>query len=155
MPEAPRSLCSSIITTCCRWRNTSPGPASTRRGARSLVQETELFLGGRVRQYYVETNLMVPPWVEFNWLAHGEPNAIRASVTAQQLEEGGPDGTWTWAIGILARELVAEADAKQYAIVDLQRYCLIPMELALMSHGGNGFLPKHLVALGVFRLRSH
>jgi hypothetical protein len=135
------------------WRKTSSGQSGARRQARSLVQETESFLCGRVRDRYVEQGLSVPPWAELNWLAHAEPSDVRARAAQQPGQE--TKGTWSWATGILARELVSNAGGKQDAMLELQRQCLIPMELTLMGQGGNGFLPKHLVALGVPRLRSH
>lgn len=119
-----------------------------------LAGRTESILAGQVRGRYVDEGLPVPPWAELNWLAHAQPSDIRACAAGRPgLNE--PTGTWPWALRILARELVAHADENQDPIVELQRQCLIPMELTLMGHGSVGFLPKHLVALGVLRLRSH
>ncbi len=141
----------------CWWR---AGPFSFRRATKSdrdakrCADECAAFLNGRALEIYGANGLLAPTWAQVNWIAHGEPTAIKDHVRSE-LGLRRPPGTWPWAITTMARELLARADNSNAAIRLLQRECLIPMEFALLRTDSGCFLPKHFVALGIPRLRSH
>jgi len=118
-----------------------------------LVDEIESFLAGNAVRPYLDSGLPVPAWANLNWLAHGRPAELRERV---RLESGlrRMEGTWAWAVSTVARELL-EAGREDAVVLCLQRDCLVPMELALLDQGGRGFLPSHLVTLGIPRVRAH
>jgi hypothetical protein len=119
-----------------------------------LVAEAEAFLGGRAVEVYRNCQVAVPAWARLNWLAHGHPREL----TGLARREWGllrPEGTWAWAVGTLAREILAGSRGDLAIVRLLQRDCLIPMELALMHEEGGAALPNHVVVLGLPRVRSH
>jgi hypothetical protein len=118
-----------------------------------LIEEIESFLAGYALRSYLDLGLAVPAWANINWLAHGRTADLRERV---RLEYGLErlEGSWAWAVSTVARELL-EAGREDSVVLRLQRDCLVPMELALLDQGGRGFLPSHLVAIGVPRLRAH
>ncbi len=119
-----------------------------------LLDETEEFLAGRVLLRYGEAGRPLPVWVAANWLAHAEPAAIEARVRYEAgLQRLG--GSWEWAVTTLARELVELAGRRPEVVRQLQRDCLVPVELAVLDQGRADLLPLHLVALGRARLRGH
>lgn len=125
-----------------------------RRAEKRLVLEIEEFLRGRVRLGFVMKGSAVPAWVEINWLAHGDPSEILARAR-EELGLKRPQGSWVWATSTLVNELFMDAGANADTIRQLQRDCIIPMEMALMSQTHQTMLPVDLVTLGVLRLRSH
>jgi hypothetical protein len=124
------------------------------RMAARLVEESEGFLRGRALATCLTTGTEVPVWAEINWLAHGQPSDIRDHVRSEYGLER-PTGSWSWAVTVLARELVACADEEEDTISLMQRDCLVPMELGLMHQVDGAVQPMHLVLAGVTKLRAH
>lgn len=127
-----------------------------RRGLGSIrcADECAAFLDGQALHLYETNGLVAPAWAHVNWIAHCEPTTIVDQVRGE-LGLHRPPGGWQWAISTIARELIEKAGASEVAIRILQRECLIPMELALLGGNSAGFLPNHLVTLGVPRLRAY
>jgi hypothetical protein len=126
-----------------------------RRRARTgrVLEEAEGILTGQARCRYHGT-AHPPVWTEVNWLAHADPAAIRDRVG---YESGlrRLDDSWEWATTTLARELLERAGWQRDVVVQLQRDCLVPIELTLLDDVGNDLLPRHLVTLAIARIRSH
>ena len=103
---------------------------------------------------YRARRLSPPAWVHLNRVAHALPSEI---ITRARSEMGlGPlTGTWAWATSTLARELLNGSGGDVTIVDQMQRDCLVPMELALMHPGREHVLPRHVVILGVPRLHAH
>jgi hypothetical protein len=118
-----------------------------------VLEEAEEILTGQARCRYHGAH-PPPVWTEVNWLAHADPSAIRDRV-GYETGLRRLDDSWEWATTTLARELLDRAGWQRDIVVQLQRDCLVPIELTLLDDVGNDLLPRHLVALAVARLRSH
>jgi len=119
-----------------------------------LLDEVEEFLGGRSLHRYRGAPTAMPVWVAANWLAHAEPATIEERVRYETgLQRLG--GSWEWAISTLARELVALAGWRPDVVRQLQRDCFVPLELDVLEQGREDMLPRHLVTVGLARLRTH
>lgn len=118
------------------------------------VREAEALLAGGARHGYPLTQVPVPAWTEVNWLAHADPALIGQRV---RYESGlhRPQGTWAWATGLVARELLDLAAWRPELVVQLQRECLVPIELWLLERDHHGLAPDQFVSVGIERLRSH
>ena len=123
------------------------------RDSTRLVNEAEAFLGGHARDTYQGARLPIPGWAELNWLAHAETEAVLARVRSEACLDESRQGSWEWAVDVLASTLVEAAGGSQSIVARVQRDCIIPMELALLAAGCRFCLPTHLVALGVPRIR--
>ena len=106
----------------------------------AMCRRIAAFLNGRALEIYGANGLLAPTWAQVNWIAHGEPTAIKDQVRSE-LGLRRPPGTWPWAITTMARELLARADNSNPAIRLLQREYLIPMEFALLRTDSGCFLP--------------
>jgi hypothetical protein len=129
------------------------GKLRNRRSESRLAAEAETFLAGGGREGWTPDRPM-PPWMHINWLAHSTPSEIEERARA----EWGltrPSGSWGWAVSTVARELYVCSHGDDGLVLQLQRDCLIPMELSLMDPERREFLPEQLVALGVPRLHAH
>ena len=126
----------------------------SQRHARRCVAECGAFLEGRALFVYLANGCAVPTWARVNWIAHVDPSAVidryRSEHGLRRLEH-----SWPWATSTLTNEMVEIAGADRDVIRQLQRDCLVPMELTLLQSGGGGFGPEHLVAQGVPSLRAH
>jgi hypothetical protein len=111
-------------------------------------------LAGRAMVMYRAAKVPIPAWVHINWIAHGLPSEI---VGLARAEAGlrRPSGTWPWVTSTFADELLAGSTGDLSIVGQLQRDCLIPMELALMHPHSESVLPSHVVTLGIPHLLAH
>jgi hypothetical protein len=119
-----------------------------------LVSEAEAFLSGRYLEVARTSGRGVPGWIQCNWIAHAPPEEIVVAA-------GDPSGSvvrlgsWAWAVRALSEEMVGLTAAETGAIGDLQRGCLVPLELTLMQPAFASILPAEVLSLAVTRLRAH
>lgn len=119
-----------------------------------LVEETSALLTGRAMRFYQVRKLSPPAWAYLNWIAHGDASEI---IDRARSETGlsRPKGTWLWASSTLAHEILVGSKGRLSTVEQLQRDCLVPIELALMHPGRERVLPEHVVAVGVPHLLAH
>ncbi len=117
-----------------------------------LIEETEAFLAGRYLEVRAGSDSGRPAWAQLNWLSHADPDEVSDSAPAL-----GPSrlGSWSWAVAVLTGEVLELTGGDRARIRDLQRSCLIPLELTLMMPSFWNVLPAEVVALAVARLRAH
>jgi hypothetical protein len=129
-------------------------PEATDGWGRELVDEAAALLAGGIVQVYLAADVPLPAWANLNWIAHGPPSEI---VERAKSEAGlcRPAGSWAWVTSTFAHELDVGSGGDPDIVEQLQRDCLIPMELALMRPGHDNVLPEHAVVLGVPRLHAH
>ena len=121
-----------------------------------LVEATEAFLLGRFLEVTASSGSGTPSWAQINWIAHAEPDDIReaprrTAPTAAPV----PIGSWAWAVGVLTQELMALTAAEPDAVRELQRGCLVPLELTMMLPSFWNVMPAEVLTLAVTRLRAH
>jgi hypothetical protein len=121
---------------------------------RRLIRESEAFLRGRALQGLWTRNQVVPEWAHINWLAHADPSEILARAR-EELGLRRPEGSWPWATSTLAHELFVDSGESGDTVRQLQRDCIIPIELALISTEQLSMSPAHCVWLAVLKLRAH
>jgi hypothetical protein len=122
--------------------------------ATKLIEETTALLMGRAMSFYQVRKRQPPAWVHLNWIAHGQASEI---IERARSETGlnRPSGTWAWATSTFARELLVSSKGDLFTVEQLQRDCLVPIELALMRGGREDVHPEQVVALGIPHLLSH
>ena len=135
------------------WRRRAERTRVVRQVA-ALVEESEAFLLGRYLETRARSAAGSPVWTRCNWIAHAAPDEIMAAVAGPARLSGRP-GSWAWAAGTLADELIRLAGGEPGAVGDLQRGCLVPLELTLMEPAFWNVLPADVVALARTRLRAH
>ena len=102
-----------------------------RDGGAQLVEESAAFLTGQAQELYERRRQPVPTWARLSAVAHAHPASVRYLAEAHHLEFH-PWGSWAWAVGRLANVMVAMAPDDQ-GLEQLQRTCLVPMELELVG----------------------
>lgn len=115
-----------------RWRmrqNGAAGPAA------SLVEETELFLGGGYLEVALAESVDIPAWTWLSTLAHGDDGTLRE---AEQFgaSHGGirPEyDTWGRVLQQLARQVRAILDTGRCSLEEIQHDLLMPLELTIMG----------------------
>ena len=123
-----------------------------RRARRALIIEAESLLSGAAQELFVLHAQRVPTWARLNALAHGSP----ASLEAMASDHRGLSafGTWPWAVGTLARELLDVVGQNHYPLTHVQRSSMVPLELALLAPGAIEPSPRMLVAVGTAAIRA-
>ena len=124
------------------------------RAAEQLILEVEAFLDGHVGEVLVGLPVSDASWVPVNWIAHATPDELLASAYRDDPPTA-PWGSWPWAIDTVLRELVAAADAQGHRVMALQRACLIPYELALLTPQEWATTPFDVVAEVVSEIRNY
>jgi hypothetical protein len=119
-----------------------------------LVEETEAYLAGRYLDMARPDTEGTPVWAQLNWIAHAPPGAL----LERAIGCGAPDrfiGTWAWAVKTLMRELVVLSGGDPQVVLALQRDCVIPVELTLMTPDCRDVLPADAASLVITRMRAH
>jgi hypothetical protein len=98
----------------------------------ALIEETSAFLEGRAPELYETRGQRVPTWARLNPMAHAPAAYIRALAERHHVEFQ-PSGSWSWALGSLAEEMVGQAGDSDAELAELQRRHLLPLELLLAA----------------------
>ncbi len=125
-----------------------------RVSAQELIEETEAFFAGHYLEATGASDLGTPTWARLNRLTHAAPGEICEWSRAGFGPQPSP-GSWPWAVELLSKEMTALSQGDEAVIFDLQRDCLIPVELTLMGWSHHSVLPADLVALCIPCLREH
>ena len=97
----------------------------------------------------------IPAWARVNLLAHARP--LRIIHERDERRRGAPEplGSWARTRSDLLEELVDLAGGRSEHIEQLQRACLIPLELRLMEPCFANLLPSEVLVLALTRLHAH
>lgn len=115
-----------------------------------LVEESELFLSGRLAPAWAHDGRAVPGWAWLSTLAHASPETIRwLSWHASDLSTGAR--RWGEDVGFAANLLCAIADTGGPGIEELQHGVIVPLELRGLHCAA--LTPEGLVRLVVSSLR--
>lgn len=98
----------------------------------ALIEETSAFLEGRAPDLYEGRGQRIPTWARLNPMAHAPSDYVRALADRHHVEFQ-PSGSWSWALGSLAEEMVAMAGGSDAELAELQRRHLLPLELLLAA----------------------
>lgn len=121
-----------------------------RKQAREVVTAGEVMLTGGAVDLLLEKG-PVPAWARLNRVAHGDGAQLRALASYHPIWTD-----WEGVTVLLATEVVEMAGDEPGGIVRVQRECLVPLELELLtpSHGER-ISPGRLLAEARERLRAH
>ncbi len=127
---------------------------SARRDEAALADEAAAFLTGDFAMHLAFTGVGMPAWAQVNSLAHGRPSLL---VRDLELRRWVPErvGSWARTTFDILEELVELAAGQTGQIEQLQRECLIPLELRLMEPLFDSVLPSDVLILALTRLRAH
>ncbi|MGA3147160.1 MAG: hypothetical protein ABSF33_06760 [Acidimicrobiales bacterium] len=127
---------------------------SSKRDEAALVNEATAFLTGQFAAHVASTSAGLPTWARVNSLAHARPSVL---VRDLELRRHVPErvGSWARTTFDILEELVELASGQKGRIEQLQRECLIPLELRLMAPSFDNILPSDVLILALTRLRAH
>ena len=130
------------------------GHRRDRMSADRLVEETQAFLDGRFLEVTVASGGGSPAWAQLNWISHTGPDEL-GEAARRPPSPPARLGSWAWAVEALTAETVTLACGDPQVVGELQRACLIPLELSMMLPPWWNVLPAEVLALAVQRLRAH
>lgn len=119
----------------------------------ALIEETSAFLQGRAPDLYQVRGQRIPTWARLNPMAHAPSAYIRAQADRHHVEFQ-PSGSWTWALGSLAEEMVTLARDDDGELAALQRRHLVPLEL-LLAEDRRLLSAEYVLEIARTLLRSH
>jgi hypothetical protein len=114
-------------------------------GASAVVSEAEWYLSGKYLEYLYRNSRPIPVWAWINPLAHGTVADLRA--LAARRSPADPADSWTAAVFLLARSVLAAVGTDEAALTRLQSRVLAPLELELTDRESPTFGPADLVAV--------
>ncbi|MGD0392002.1 MAG: hypothetical protein ABSC41_05105 [Acidimicrobiales bacterium] len=127
---------------------------SSRRDEAALVIEASAFLTGDFAVHLASTTAGVPAWARVNSLAHAPPPLLVRDLEMRRYVPARV-GSWARITFDILQELVELASGHTDRIEQLQRECLIPLELRLMEPSFDNVLPSDVLVLALTRLRAH
>jgi hypothetical protein len=127
----------------------------SRPGEQRLVEEASAFLDGRYAEAVADGTTGLPVWAELNRIAHRRPAEVTARRGDGAVARPVPLGSWAWAEEAIGEELTRLSRGDGERVARLQRECLVPLELSLMSPLFGNVLPAEVVQLAVSRMRMH
>jgi hypothetical protein len=116
-----------------------------------LIEEASALLTGQLDNAGTGT----PVWARVNSLAHARPLRLLHECQVRRRNTPEPLGSWARARSDILEELVDLAGGRSQRIEQLQRECLIPLELRLMEPHLANLLPSDVLVLALTRLRAH
>jgi hypothetical protein len=119
----------------------------------ALIEETSAFLQGRAPDLYEVRGQRIPTWARLNPMAHAPAAYIRALADRHHVEFQ-PSGSWNWALGSLAEEMVTLAGDEDAELAALQRRHLVPLEL-LLAADRRLLSAEYVLEIARTLLRSH
>ncbi|HMD46314.1 MAG TPA: hypothetical protein VKG43_09150, partial [Acidimicrobiales bacterium] len=119
-----------------------------------LVEEVGAYLDGTALDLFCRRGALVPPWAWLNVLAHGSARAVEARARRHQ-EVFEPGGSWGWAVGVLATEMLRAAGGDRAELGRIQREVVLPLEISLLGRAPVSVPPPtQLVSIACARLRA-
>lgn len=125
-----------------------------KRDGLALVEEATAFLNGDLAVHLASTGSGIPAWARVNTLAHARPLLLIRDLELRRCVPGRV-GSWSRTMLDILRELAELASGEPCRIEQLQRECLIPLELRLMEPSFRDVLPSDVLILALTRLRAH
>ena len=119
----------------------------------ALIDETSAFLDGRAPDLYEARGQRVPTWARLNPMAHAPAAYIRALAERHHVEFQ-PSGSWSWALGSLAEEMVSQAGGSDAELAELQRRHVVPLEL-LLADDRRLLSAEYVLEIARTLLRTH
>lgn len=100
------------------------------RDGKCLLEECESYLEGQYARRLARDGCPVPAWAWINLLAHGSRQELESLARAQY--------RWSQAASIwptMAAEVIRATDRSGQPLVQLQRRCLVPLEVQILRRG--------------------
>jgi hypothetical protein len=123
----------------------------------ALVEESTAFLTGHYLARVASAKGRgsgAPAWAQVNALAHARPDSLLRQLELQRRSGLERPGSWSRTRFDILREVVDLADGRPGRIEQLQRGCLIPLELRLMTPFRD-VQPTDVLILALTRLHAH
>jgi hypothetical protein len=121
----------------------------------ALVGEARALLSGTLVAHVGPGSVGMPTWARVNWLAHAHPAVLLHEFDVQRNRAPQRSGSWARTNVDILQELVELAAGESPLIQQLQRGCLIPLELRLMEPPLSDVLPSEVLVLALTRLHAH
>lgn len=112
------------------WRST--GREAEALQDAGLAEECEAFLAGHWVDYLAAQGTPIPTWGWVNHPAHATEDELRDTARALEPPRRHAD-PWSQATSFLALELLDVAAERAVDVSELQRSCLVPLELDLFA----------------------